>query len=850
MHSSLVFPFLIFALLPGRALAQATPASDPNGDPSFRVQVIATTPLPGVDLLLEEIPAPVQTAVAAEIHASGALDMADFLNRRFTSVHVNETQGNPYQADLNYRGYTASPLLGTPQGLSVYMDGVRMNQPFGDVVSWDLIPRMAISSTTLIPGSNPLFGLNTLGGAISVQTKDGRTAPGTSVQAVYGSGVSRSLEVETGGSRRSSGLNWYLAGNLFAEDGWRDVSPTDVRQWFSKLGWHQEKTDLALTFAYADNSLTGNGLQDFRLLDADYRSVYTSPDATTNRASFLNLSLSHTASRTLSMAGNAYYRDIRADTTNGDINEDSLDQSLYQLSAADIKALTAAGYTGFPITGANASNTPFPSWRCIAQALEADEPSEKCNGLLTNTHTRQHNYGASGQATWRTAAGPHHNQFTAGAAVDASRVDFDQLSQFGYLNPDRTVTTVNAFADGTTNQNGEPVDTRVNLHGSPDTWSLYATDTLALGSAWHATASGRYNRTTIDNTDRLNPGGGPGSLDGVYHYGRFNPAVGLTFTPSAPINAYFGFSEGSRAPTSIELGCADPNEPCKLPNSLAGDPPLGQVTTHTWEAGVRGSTRSNQIQMQTDSGLSRKRVAQFDWSAGFFRSTNTDDILFVTSDQTGFGYFKNFGQTRRQGLELSADGRVNTVTIGAGYTFLDATYQSSETLDGSSNSTNDAALTGSKGFEGTVDVAPGDRIPLIPRHMFKSFADIPVTRKGSVDVDLVTVSSAFARGNENNLHQPDGTYYLGSGSSGAYATVNLGARYQLTRAVQLIAQINNVFDTHYETAAQLGPAGFTAAGAFVARPLPAVGGEFPLVGTTFVAPGAPTTFWIGTRVKF
>ena len=105
------------------------------------------------------------------------------MNRRFTSVFVNEIQGNPFQPDINYRGYTASPLLGTPQGLSVYVDGVRLNQPFGDIVSWDLIPRAAIASTTLIPGSNPLFGLNTLGGALSVQTKNGRSDPGTSVQA-------------------------------------------------------------------------------------------------------------------------------------------------------------------------------------------------------------------------------------------------------------------------------------------------------------------------------------------------------------------------------------------------------------------------------------------------------------------------------------------------------------------------------------------------------------------------------------------------------------------------------------------------------------------------------------------
>ena len=140
---------------------------------------MGTTPLPGVDRSLDEIPAPVQTATARDIEQSGALDLSDFLNRRLNGVYLNEVQGNPIQPDLNYRGYTASPLLGTPQGISVYMDGVRLNQPFGDVVSWDLIPRIAISEITLIPGSNPLFGLNTLGGALSIQTKDGRSHPGT-----------------------------------------------------------------------------------------------------------------------------------------------------------------------------------------------------------------------------------------------------------------------------------------------------------------------------------------------------------------------------------------------------------------------------------------------------------------------------------------------------------------------------------------------------------------------------------------------------------------------------------------------------------------------------------------------
>jgi hypothetical protein len=125
------------------------------------VTVVGAMPIPAISKPLSEIPSAVQTANSSDLANSQALDLSSFMNQRLGGVYVNELQGNPHQMDVNYRGFTASPLLGTPQGLSVYMDGVRMNQPFGDVVSWDLIPRSAISNMTLMPGSNPLFGLNT-----------------------------------------------------------------------------------------------------------------------------------------------------------------------------------------------------------------------------------------------------------------------------------------------------------------------------------------------------------------------------------------------------------------------------------------------------------------------------------------------------------------------------------------------------------------------------------------------------------------------------------------------------------------------------------------------------------------
>jgi outer membrane receptor protein involved in Fe transport len=803
------------------------------GVASTTVDVVTTTPLAGSDLLLQEIPVPVQAATQQDLNNSGAFDLADLLNLRLGGVYINENQENPFQPDLNYRGYTASPLLGTPEGISVYMDGVRQNQPFGDVVSWDLIPRVAISEVTLVPGSNPLFGLNALGGAISIETKDGRSQPGTMIQSSGGSFGRKDLEFEHGGIS-VKGLSWYVAGNLFQEDGWRLRSSSDVRQTFTKLGWEGTKTSISLGFAYADNTLTGNGLQEQRFLARNYASGYTYGDITANRSPFFNLGLRHTVSNMLTFSGNAYFRYIRADTVNPNLNVNSLDEAVYQPTAADKAALAAAGYTGYPLSGENASNTPFPFWRCIAQALEFAEPIEKCNGLIIRSSSRQNNYGLSGQFTWLMSPGGHRNQMTAGSAWDRSSLTFQQTTQFGYINPNYTVTGINSFEDGTTNRNGVPVDARVNLHGLPQTWSLYVTDTLSAGNSWSFTVSGRYNRTTIDNKDRLNPSGGPGSLDGQYVFDRFNPAAGVTFSPNRFLNVYTSYSESSRAPTSIELGCADPNNPCNLPNALAGDPPLKQVNTGTFEAGLRNGP---------EGGLLK-------WSAGWFRASNHGDLLFVTSNQTGNGYFKNFGRTLREGIEAHLSGQVQRLTLGGNYTFLTATYQTAETLNGSSNSTNDAALSGSPGFDGVIRIQPGDRIPLVPQHMLKAFIDAQATRKLSADLDFVAVSTSYARGNENNQSRPDGFYYLGPGTLPGYGVVNLAGRYQLQKRLEIFAQINNVLDHHYYTSAQLGPTGFTNQGTFIARPFPVVDGNFPILHATFYAPGAPRGAWGGVRFRF
>lgn len=823
-----------------RAQGGPTSQAPPSGQttpPSFEeeVEVVGVTPLPGMTATAEQLPAPIQTATSQDLDASGALNLADFLNRRATAVHINDIQGNPFQVDVSYRGYTASPLLGTPQGLSVFMDGVRMNQPFGEVVSWDLIPRMAIASSTIMPGSNPLFGLNTLGGSLVLQTKDGLSHKGTSVQALYGQFARRAVEIEHGGARQDGSLHWYVAGSLFGEDGWREASPSDVRQLFAKVGWQRRLSALTLSAAHADNALNGNGLQESRFLARDHASVYTRPDETDNRATLLSATLRHAWTDRLGLTGNAYVRRIRTSTLNGDVNEGSLDQALYQPSANERAALIAAGYTNVPVSGASAATMPFPFLRCVANVLLRDEPGEKCNGLNNRAQAGQSNGGLSAQVNWQHTRGRAAHQVVAGAAFDRSAMDFTQTSELGYVLPDRSIFGTGVFADGASagDVDGEPFDLRVGLDGVQRTWSAYAADTMTIARDWHVTISGRFNRTSLENRDRIQPGGGPGSLDGNHAFARFNPAAGLTYNPTPALNAYAGYGEGSRAATSVELGCADPASPCKLPNAMAGDPPLRQVVTRTVEAGLRGRLRQ-----------------RTHWNAGFFHAENRNDILFVASESTGFGYFKNFGRTRRTGLELGVRSHVGTVTVGAGYNWLAATFQSEEVVNGTGNSSNDDAVAGNRGLESTIEIEPGDRIPLIPRHTFKAYVDWTPTRALSVDLNVIAVGGSLARGNENGEHEPDGLYYLGPGEADGYAVANLAVRYRLTSKLQLFVQVNNLLEAEYVSAAQLGSVAFTPAGTFVARPFPAVAGEFPVQQGTFFAPGSPRTVIVGTRVSF
>jgi len=185
------------------------------------VEIVGTTPLPGIGTPLRDVPANVQIYTSEDLAGQRQANFTDYLEQNPTGMASNAAQGNPFQPDINFRGLSASPLLGTPQGVSMFQDGVRINEPFGDVVNWDLIPQSAIASIQLIPGSNPAFGLNTLGGAAAVYTKSGAQYPGGNIELTGGSFGRRSAALEWGGSHQA--LDYFLTGNVLEVDGGRCV---------------------------------------------------------------------------------------------------------------------------------------------------------------------------------------------------------------------------------------------------------------------------------------------------------------------------------------------------------------------------------------------------------------------------------------------------------------------------------------------------------------------------------------------------------------------------------------------------------------------------------------------------
>ncbi len=497
------------------------------------VTVVGTTPLPGLGTPLRDVPANVQIFNRRDFDRQRPLELTDFLGANANSVNVGAAQGNAYQQDISFRGLTASPLLGAPQGLSVFQDGVRINEAFGDVVNWDLIPQSAISSIQLIPGSNPVFGLNTLAGALAIYTKSGAQYPGGAIQLSGGSFGQKGVQLEYGGTHDR--LDYFATANFSDERGWAEHNPSRIKQFFGKLGYQDDVTDIDATLTLADNTLQGTQTLPQPWLDTP-RQAYTFPDINENQLAFVTAKGSRFLTDSMLLSGNAYYRHYRNNNVSSNVNN---------------------GYgTIDPETGA-------------AQTNEATNDQSVID---------QQSWGLGLQLTVTGDLGGRKNQFVAGVSGDFGNTGFTQQSQTANFTADRNTIGTGPFLP----------ETDV---GSTNRYvGVFFADTLLLSDRWTLTLAGRYNYARINIADRS--GEDPG-LDGNYTFTRFNPAVGLNFNPTPVLTAYASYNEGTRAPTPIELTCSNAAAPCKLPNVFLADPPLQQVVAKTLEVGARGSIGAN-----------------------------------------------------------------------------------------------------------------------------------------------------------------------------------------------------------------------------------------------------------------
>ncbi len=680
-----------------------------------QVGVVGTTPLPGSGVALRDVPANAQIFTSRDLRRQGAATAMDFLEKNATGIGLAAAQGNPFQPDISLRGFTASPVLGTPQGVSVFFDGVRVNEPFGDSVNWDLIPQAAISSIQIIPGSNPAFGLNTLGGAIAVYTKSGASEyperPGASASVGAGSFGRRSLTVDGGG--KSGPWDWFATANRTLDAGWALHNPSRVGQLFAKLGWQDEKTDIDLAFSAANNRLEGT--QTLPASFEDPRQPYTFPDRNDNRAALVSLKASHAITDQWLLSGNAYLRRFR----NQNLSSNVVD------AAGDPDAAPAS---------------------------------------IDRSSIEQTSHGAGVQLARDGSVAGFANRLALGLALDEGQARFRRSRQDAALTADRgTVALGNVVAetdaDSTTRHLG-----------------AFASDSLHLDERWTLTFAGRLNRAEVRIADRS---GNDPKLDGRHRFTRFNPALGLNFNPTAALTAYASYNEGMRAPTAIELTCADPAAPCKLPNNFLADPPLRKIVSKTIEVGGRGHFGSETT-----------------WSAAIFRTDLRDDLQFVSSNgiAVNAGYFQNVGTTRRQGVELSLATHVGSaLALALRHTMTDATFRSGFAERSPSNSSADT--------NGTIAVRPGNRIPGIARQTLKLRADLDASARWAIGAGAVFVAATQARGDENGEDT--------NGRVPGYARLDLDARYRASGRCTFFARIDNVLDRRYASFGILGENVFT-----------------------------------------
>ena len=739
IQTSLKKTCFLLALASNLAI-QAHAQNAPEATNSLKeVQVVNTSPLPGMGIEKSKLPYDVQTFNSATMRQGNSLNLSEYITENLNGVNVNDIQGSPYQSDVTYRGFRASATLGAAQGLSVYLDGVRVNEPFGDVVNWDMFPEIAFENVTLVPGSNPIYGLNTLGGALAFTTKSGLTTQGNELGMSLGSFGRTKIDL-THGSKSEDGWHRFIAGSAFSEQGWRDESAGNLQNLFVKVGRTQNDSNWDVSFLSGNSKLMGNGLTPSTnyggvadpnsagvagLYERNRKAVYSYPDETKNTTNLLTFNVQRMLDANTELAATAYVR-----------------RSTQNRLAGDVECANATGGTA---TDCNDFETPL---------YEID-------GLIRRSATSQTSYGV---ATNLTKIWDAH-QVTAGAALDKSKSTYSATEQECTLN----ATTRNI---STSDCSAAAYDTAA-VTGNTTAVGIYLADTLTLSPATHVTFAGRYNRSTVSNTltdyyDANNVWqAGVVAAKETFTYKKFNPSLGLTHKLNDSMTFFGNVGQSNRVPTVIELGCADSANPCQLPTGLQADPFLKQVVSQTIEVGMRWKNERN-----------------YSLAVSAYTTNNKNDILFKPSTTAGMGYFENFSKTRYQGVDLSASKSWGVWSLRTQYSYLYATYQDTASL-----------MSGDR----TMSITPGTRMAGLPMNTLKLHLDWQASEKLSLGASTVTTSRRITQGNEDGLIGLDNETVAADASTKGYTLLNLSATYKAEKGLEFFAKINNALNKRYET---------------------------------------------------
>ncbi len=768
-------------LMPAVALAQTT-APVPE-----TVTVIATSPLPGTGIDVDKLPNVTQTVTGADLQREGIANAAGTLNAELGDISINDNLDDPFQPDILFRGFEASPVLGTPAGLAVYQNGVRINEGFGDTLNWDLIPDTAVDRIDVV-SANPVYGLNALGGAVIVTMKNGFSFAGIQADASGGSWGQRQGSVQFGANDGTFGI--YLAARGLDEDGWRRFSPDALRQLYSDFDYRSGGLVLDLSYTAADNRLSGESPTPVQELAVGRSLIFTSPQLTANRLQFVALNADYDVGNAWSVQGNAYYRVFHQFVVNGNTTNDTA------CTAPESAGLLCQSDAATPLADQSGAFIP-----------DISQGGTQPIGQVDFEHIATKSTGGTIQFANAGALIGYDNQLTFGATIDRDEVRFGSSAELGTINPDLVVMPSGFFV--ATLEGTSFSATPVGLNATSTYYGLSVTDTFNLTPVFAVTASGRYNIADINLTDQLGT-----ALTGKSRYTRFNPAIGFSWKVSGALTAFAGYSEGNRAPTPAEIECSSPAAPCLLPSSLSSDPPnLRQVVSHTYEAGLRGRFAVDDI----FGGV-------LSWNGSLFR-TDADDDIYGVATSLSTGYFQNIGGTRREGGDIGLNYRTTRLNAYLDYSYVAATFQATFLLPSPLNRGADA--------NGDILVMPGDTLPGIPAHRVKLGADYIVTQDWAIGGTVTYQSAQYFRGDESNQMKP----------LPGFAVLGLHTTYAVTDSISVFANIVNATDARYATFGVLGdPTGVGAPG--VPRP----GSAMP-VDYRFESPAMPFSLFAGLRFR-